>query len=1223
MVNTEDKKNQTEKRTHKNNKFRLNTLQRKTFSFVTAASLILPNIFGTGVALADTVEAETEEVTEASDPAEAGVDENLLSEADTSEPELDSDPQPVEEPAAGPEANESTNEPAPAAETPADESVPAPTQVVQPGFTQENLVYENGRIALVNQEPGTNIAAVTPNDTVIFQTVPASGRWEPIQNASWKTVYPGDTLEFFTYSGNERSESTYLTVEGEGEARPADQEGTRYGRQHFNFRPTESSTRIRYSTEPFFTVEMTFPDGSEYTQVADYQGRTSFDFPEGFTPVPGQVFSVQIFDRDGALLDVNNSDLFRNLPSPNQTEIAVDGEVPVPATYNVTINPNGGEIDEESITTEVTEGETFELPYAYQMNLENTGFDLTGYTVEGTLLDSSGNPVTEIERWAGEYTPQSDVTLTANWERTTGDFNLRIYDDERREVEYEGVLTNTETGDSENISLPHLEDTRYAYDNEEMPYGIYTLAIDGYNITAADIRGWREYRQPVMNDDGSATLYLEFQPNYSAAHATVDIQVEPIPEVYDVTIDSGDIPMDEERRVSEVTEGEPFILPFTYQFDFENPGYDLDGFDVEGTLLDAEGNEVTQIPAGSREEYTPLSDVTLTPNWSVTTGSFTISIGNTDVEPEEYTVELTAEDGTAYELPYLNTTTSSNGPISHNYVDEAFPYGTYTLSIDGYEITEADIRGWQMRTQPELNDDGTATVFLQFPENYPRNHATLDLEVEQEPAFPIGIEVRGLDNLRTDDVTIWIQNEDFTVFEGSFNEYDQWRTEEELPVGEYTITLDTPENTYAVINETTTNYAILTDQQNVFTIEVNEENRGSMSAVFAAFRLEEMEFPLGVEVRGLDGRRTDDVEVTVSDDDGEVFAGSFNDYGQWLTEEGLPAGEYTITLDTPEDTVAVINEDVQQFAEATDEDNVFRIELNESNLGTSSAIYGAFRLQEVEDETIPLGIIVQDLDGRRTSRVRVRVTDEDGEQVEGEFNEYGQWISEEPLPVGRYRIALRTPEGTHAIINEDVEQGTQNTRRENVFSIYVHEDNMFYTSRVYSTFRLVEDEGDEDDTDDVLRRLLQRINELENRLEDLEEVNEGLQEELEQLRALFAALQAEQDAAQEEIDELEDRIAELERRIEELEDEDDADAPEDSNDDNEDNGDDNNDDAPVDDEDNDSFGENDAEDVAVEAGDNDSDNLPQTGAASAPIGLGIATLLSGLGLAFFDKKRKK
>src|SRR5699024_2288239 len=126
----------------------------------------------------------------------------------------------------------------------------------------------------------------------------------------------------------------------------------------------------------------------------------------------------------------------------------------------------------------------------------------------------------------------------------------------------------------------------------------------------------------------------------------------------------------------------------------------------------------------------------------------------------------------------------------------------------------------------------------------------------------------------------------------------------------------------------------------------------------AAFRLVEVPpvevttYQLGVEVRDLDDKRTDKVDVVVTNQEGEVFNGSYNQYKQWLTDEELPEGLYTITLTTPEGTVAEINDTVaSQRAVATDEENVFSIEVNEENKGSLSAVFAAFRLVEVNDNT--------------------------------------------------------------------------------------------------------------------------------------------------------------------------------------------------------------------------------------------------------------------------------
>src|SRR5699024_2838505 len=215
------------------------------------------------------------------------------------------------------------------------------------GIIQENLVYESGRVSLINQEPDINIAAVLPNGNVIYKMVPYHGTWQPNQTIAPNKVYPGDELEIFTYSGNERGESTFLTVIGEGEERPDNQQGIRYGWQHFGFRPTQRDTRVTYYTEPFFTVEMTFQNGEVFNQIAGILGQTSFSFGDNYTPTPGDEFTVRIFDRTGNLIDLNDPNLFPNLTTPNQSSTTIYGEVPVPETHTVTIDPNGGTINEE------------------------------------------------------------------------------------------------------------------------------------------------------------------------------------------------------------------------------------------------------------------------------------------------------------------------------------------------------------------------------------------------------------------------------------------------------------------------------------------------------------------------------------------------------------------------------------------------------------------------------------------------------------------------------------------------------------------------------------------------------------------------------------------------------------------------------------------------------------------------------------------------------------
>src|SRR5699024_1354914 len=140
--------------------------------------------------------------------------------------------------------------------------------------------------------------------------------------------------------------------------------------------------------------------------------------------------------------------------------------------------------------------------------------------------------------------------------------------------------------------------------------------------------------------------------------------------------------------------------------------------------------------------------------------------------------------------------------------------------------------------------------------------------------YEIGVEVRDLAGRRTSDVEVVVEDADGTVFEGTFDQYNLWATNEEVLPGTYTITLDTPAGTVAEINDTVASQmAVETDEENVFTLEVNKNTLGNLSRVFGAFRLVEVPvtYPLGVEVRDLNNRRTSDIGVVVTDEDRTIF----------------------------------------------------------------------------------------------------------------------------------------------------------------------------------------------------------------------------------------------------------------------------------------------------------------------------------------------------------------
>lgn len=207
---------------------------------------------------------------------------------------------------------------------PEEENPSEPTTSVDP-LIDENLdlsinpadvKFENGKLTIYNQEEGMNLAVELPTGKILAKDVPFHGRWSPHQGTF--PIYPGDKIKVFRYEGNVRGPEVEITVEGQGDKRPADQV-LRYGRQNFSFIPTTRGNRIAYSTEPFFTVELEKPDGSFINVVATTLGQANFD---GLVLKAGDTYKVRIFDRNGKLVDLADSNLFID-PSKNESSIKV------------------------------------------------------------------------------------------------------------------------------------------------------------------------------------------------------------------------------------------------------------------------------------------------------------------------------------------------------------------------------------------------------------------------------------------------------------------------------------------------------------------------------------------------------------------------------------------------------------------------------------------------------------------------------------------------------------------------------------------------------------------------------------------------------------------------------------------------------------------------------------------------------------------------------------
>ena len=182
------------------------------------------------------------------------------------------------------------------------------------------------------------------------------------------------------------------------------------------------------------------------------------------------------------------------------------------APYIVEIDTNGGTINEEYLLTEVEKGQNYTLPYGFQSKLAREGYTLTGYTVEGTLIDANGEAVTEVSRYTGTYTPQSDVKLTANWELTYGKFIVYLYD-ENPSAQKDNLtvkLIDEDDTEFELTSNQYSGDYR-RWEVENIPNGTYTLSIDGFIIQEGEKSGQPDTNSKFeVNENGTATVEFEF-----------------------------------------------------------------------------------------------------------------------------------------------------------------------------------------------------------------------------------------------------------------------------------------------------------------------------------------------------------------------------------------------------------------------------------------------------------------------------------------------------------------------------------------------------------------------------------------------------------------------------------------------------------------------------------------------------------------------------------------
>ena len=167
-----------------------------------------------------------------------------------------------------------------------------------------------------------------------------------------------------------------------------------------------------------------------------------------------------------------------------------------------------------------------------------------------------------------------------------------------------------------------------------------------------------------------------------------------------------------------------------------------------------------------------------------------------------------------------------------------------------------------------------------------------------------------------------------------------------------------------------------------------------------------------------------------------------------------------------------IEEDIKNGVEVKDIIAKWENELNEfKEIRKKYLLYG-----EEAQKRADIGVEIRGLDNKRTTDVTVKLFDSNDKEIEGAFNESGQWKADR-LSGGKYKVVIsELPDNTKVVLNDTV--STQigvagENNNEFTFEITGEE-----TSRQYIALRIVEDKVEETEDEGPI------VDETENETED-------------------------------------------------------------------------------------------------------------------------------------------
>lgn len=365
----------------------------------------------------------------------------------------------------------------------------------------------------------------------------------------------------------------------------------------------------------------------------------------------------------------------------------------------------------------------------------------------------------------------------------------------------------------------------------------------------------------------------------------------------------------------------------------------------------------------------------------------------------QLTIETTDENGNRTQIPVTVTDQSTNEmPGTYDAKDlwqsqDRLTEGDYTLTLTPQEdmTTQVDNSLMQFAEPTDKPNTYTLTINQERYTSTATLYAAFVVKEEAKISHSLGLEVRDLNNQPTASATISVTTSQGHLIEGSYDENNQWTAATPLAPGDYIIQLETPFDTQAALNETMLAFTQAEADPNRFRLTLNKDTYGVFNLVpmdpalavesevqtFEAVNGDIMTVEgdevtvatesestpvdknntiqayIGVEVRSLEGLPMDEVEVILKDASGQQYTGTYNETLQWLSQEMLPEGRYSLELTTPAGTQAVINTMAPQLAVASEQVNRFTVDITQENLQNREAIFGAFRLVKAQTAELP------------------------------------------------------------------------------------------------------------------------------------------------------------------------------------------------------------------------------------------------------------------------------